>query len=1060
MPLELAKTYAPKDVETQIAGRWTDAKAFAADPADHGDPYCIVIPPPNVTAALHMGHALNNTLQDILIRRERMKGSNAVWIPGTDHAGIATQTVVEKRVLKDEGKKRTDFKRDEFVAKIQAWKDEYEQTILGQLKSMGCSCDWDRTRFTMDPMCAAAVREAFFRLFRDGLIYRGKRLVNWDPATQTALADDEVEMKDVDGNFYYLRYPLIGPPLKDGSNFITVATTRPETMLGDTAVAINPKDPRAAELRGRRVLLPIVNRIIPIVEDDYVVLPVQYGGDPADSKAQFATGFLKVTPAHDPNDYEIGRRHNLAVINVFGPDGTISNKHGWPEGEWTDAWNDDPTSGGPNDAGFLLGKDRFAARKMIVTFFKEREMFEDIKPYKHSVGHSYRSHVPIEPYLSDQWYVRVTDARLSGAANLALAVGQRSPGMEEKRHDAATFPGLQKGWEGKLKFHPARYAQNYETWHTNIRDWCISRQLWWGHRIPVWSRPKAEGENYTIESVRAYLQKFVVLPAFGGDESRAREAMEGIACNYVGDSLFLCIRNFEIEQAIGESLTKMGYTQDPDVLDTWFSSALWPFSTLGWPNKTPELEKWNPGNVLCTAREIITLWVSRMVMLNLYLLDRVPFTDVFVHAMIQDGHGQKMSKSLGNGVDPLDIIHSHGSDAMRFTLASMTTDTQDVRMPVNLICPFTGRVFTPKYIGVTGGYQVAAPVQECPDDASKKFASSFGAASGDNSAAGLPVARNTSEKFDYGRNFANKLWNATRFALSNLEIPGPGNHEMPAMTVADHWILSRLAATVRDVDKALDSYQFSEYAQRLYDFIWRDLCDWYIEAIKPTVKDNNTQRKLLSVCIDASLRMLHPVMPFITEKLWEGLNEVAPHREVSGVALTPSALLIHASWPKVAPELIDTTVETDFDRMRAVVTAIREVRTANQIPPKQRIVCSAKAPSATAQRAIGRYQLVETLANVEVGEIGPGVEKPAGAAVTVVGDTELYLHGLVNADAEKVRLGKHRDQLIKDVAGFKGRLANKAYSDKAPAALVQQTRDQLAAKERELEAVLQQLAKL
>ncbi len=1052
---ELATKYTPGEVETGILKAWNDAKAFSADPAKPGTPYAIVIPPPNVTAALHMGHALNNTLQDILIRRKRMQGFNTLWMPGTDHAGIATQTVVEKRVLAEEGKRRTDFKREEFVGKIQKWKDDYEGRITDQLKLMGCSCDWDRQRFTMDPVCAAAVREAFFKLFKDGLIYRGKRLVNWDPATQTALADDEVDMKEVDGNFYYLRYPLVGTPLANGQNYITVATTRPETMLGDTAVAINPRDPRAAELKGRAVILPIVNRIIPIIEDDYVVLPVEFGGSPTDTKAQFATGFLKVTPAHDPNDYEIGRRHNLAVINVFGPDGTISKEHGWPVHEWTDAWLEDSKAAGLNDAGFLLGKDRFEARKAIVRFFKEREMLEALKPYRHSVGHSYRSHVPIEPYLSDQWYVKVTDPSLAQAANKALVKEQRSV-TEENRTET-------KAWEGKLKFYPERYAKTYESWHDNIRDWCISRQLWWGHRIPVWSTRDG------ISDVHGFFETLKKLKEMGhGDRFSWTQVEKGPAVKEADGKeltpidIHVCLGpNTEDIQEVIESF---GLVQDPDVLDTWFSSALWPFSTLGWPN--PEkfkaetggnaaLEKWNPGSVLCTAREIITLWVSRMVMTNLYFLDRLPFTDVFVHAMIQDGHGQKMSKSLGNGVDPLDIIQSHGADAMRFTLTLMTTQTQDVRLPVNIVCPFTGQAFQPKYIVTGAGHTVAAPVQECPTDKGKKFASSYGAAAGVPEAAGLPAARNTSDKFDIGRNFANKLWNATRFSLGNLEAPmepaKPGVKD--ELSLADRWILSRLASTLKRVNQQLENYQFSDYGQELYDFVWRDLCDWYIEMVKPTIKSSLTQRKVLAACLDAALRIMHPAMPFVTEKLWERLNSVVPNREMEGLELPWSTLLINAAWPKISEGLIDSEVEARFTGLQGVVSAVREARNTYKVPPKQKLTVSVKTPADLAQLALETHGYLETLANLMISEFGPNVARPTDAALVIVGQREFYLHGLVDADQEKNRLGKRAEELKKQIAQLEDRLGKPGYADKAPAKMVQQSRDQLAKAQAELAAI-------
>ena len=1028
MTIELAPRYESSKVEPEIAARWNDANAFHADPADPGNPFCVVIPPPNVTGALHMGHALNNTLQDILVRWHRMRGDNTLWMPGTDHAGIATQTVVEKRVLAETGRKRSFFTREEFVAKIQTWKDEYEARILGQLKAMGCSCDWDRTRFTMDPICAKAVREAFFRLFKEGLIYRGKRLVNWDPATETALADDEVEMEEIDGHFYYLRYPIVeeghgtrdkGHAEQTHAEYITVATTRPETMLGDTAVAINPKDPRAAKLRGKHVRLPIVGRVIPIIEDDYVVLPLEpspsgrgqgegsVSEKDIDPKTKYATGFLKVTPAHDTNDWEIGVRHKLPVINVLAPDGSISDQHGWSK---------DDVGG----AEFLLGMDRFEARKAVVEWFRKNGLLEEVKPYRHAVGHSYRSHVPIEPYLSDQWYVKVTDDRLRGAALRAMKKEQRSASGDSSRSKGAA-------WEGKLVFHPERYARNFEQWHENIRDWCISRQIWWGHRIPVWSkRSGLDSGDWLLtglnpgESPKNSDEAHRILRDRPIDVIRDAKANGEVAIvrHFDGKDVIVhvCPSNAYAESEWGRGelreLETIGFVQDPDVLDTWFSSALWPISTLSWPDATPELAKWNPSSVLSTSRDIITLWVSRMVMFNLFLRDCLPFTDVFIHATVLDGEGRRMSKSLGNGVDPLDIIHSHGSDAMRYTLAQMTTNTQDVRLPV---------------------------VKD--------------AATG----------KNTSDKFDAGRNFANKLWNAVRFALSNLEnkegstSAAPASNaasQAPSLTLADKWILSRLAAIVRDTNAALSAYDFNSYAQGLYDFIWRDLCDWYIEAVKPTIRTNESQRRVLTLCIDATLRLLHPVMPYITEKLWEKLNDVAPIREISGVALTPSALLVHARWPEVSPAFIDSSVEADFALLQQIVGAIREARTTYKIPPKQKIRCSAKAPAAMAQRMLANRPLAETLANFEGHEIGPVVQKPANAAVAVVaGGVEIYLHDLVDPNAEKARMGKRADELRKNIAALEGRLASKNYTDKAPAHLVQQTRDQLAAAKAELAAV-------
>ncbi|MHC4221164.1 MAG: valine--tRNA ligase, partial [Planctomycetota bacterium] len=676
MSEQLSKVYDPKTIEQQANTIWLDGNYFGAKVDENSSDsasYTIVIPPPNVTAPLHLGHALNNTLQDILIRFRRMQQFSTLWMPGTDHAGIATQTVVEKRILSEENKRRTDFPRDEFVARIQAWKDEYEARIIEQLKQMGCSCDWQRTRFTMDEVCAKAVRTTFFKLFNDGLIYRGKRLVNWDPATQTVLADDEVEHETVQGHFWYMQYPLVEPVEIEGKTIehITVATTRPETMLGDTAIAMNPTDKRAKHLVGKMVHLPIAGRLIPIIADEHVVLP---NADSDDDKAKFSTGFLKVTPAHDPDDWQIGQRHDLDIINVMAPDGTISDKFGF----------DDAAK---SDAEFLLGMDRFEAREAIIEWFRTEHLLEDVREYVHEVGHSYRSHVPIEPYLSDQWYVAVKKP----IEHLAKEYGTGFIEKTDVPVNSLAGLALKPLLDESLCFIPQRYARTYQAWLENLRDWPISRQLWWGHQIPIWSGQNAP-EN--IDDSKIATQQ-------GTDEA--------------GQTIYyICVQQDCLD--IEAQLEKIGFQRDEDVLDTWFSSALWPFSTMGWPDDTQEMKQYYPGNVLCTAREIITLWVSRMVMMGQYCVGDIPFSDVFIHAMIQDGQGRKMSKSLGNGIDPAVVVDSHGADAMRFTLSGMVTDTQDVRMPVE-------------------------PMK-------------------------LPDGRtvNTSPKFDLGRNFCNKLWNASRFA--------------------------------------------------------------------------------------------------------------------------------------------------------------------------------------------------------------------------------------------------------------------------------------------------------
>ena len=1028
MPTEMSKAYDPAAVQAEVAGVWETEKSFHAEPTDPGEPYSLVIPPPNVTAALHLGHALNNTVQDILIRKARMEGKNAVWLPGTDHAGIATQTVVEKRVLKEEGKRRTEFKREDFVAKIQTWKDEYEKVILGQIRAMGASCDWDRTAFTMDEQRAKAVREAFFQLFKAGLIYRGKRLVNWDPATQTALADDEVENEEVDGFFYYLKYPVCdanGNLLNaqgastlglDGAHTITVATTRPETMLGDTAVAINPTDSRAAALKGKFVKLPIVGRVIPIIEDDYVVKSVDQGGDPADVKAQFASGFLKVTPAHDPNDWDIGLRHSLPVINVMAPDASISDQHGWAAAE----------PNGLGDAAFLLGQSREAAREAVVEWFRRHNLLGEVKPYRHSVGHSYRSHVPIEPYLSDQWYCRVTDDRLRGAALRAMNPEQRSPSavgatyMSPADVDRPSAGDIYVApTKDTVTFYPARYAKSYQTWNENLRDWCISRQLWWGHRIPVWSRridlASAEAENFFAEQIDEALEgnhAGVFGYAFDADTGKAITPNELYSPDPLSGNSALRVSGtvnvYICDITDNADWSAAGFIQDPDVLDTWFSSGLWPMSTLGWPDaNSAALAKWNPTTVLTTAREIITLWVSRMVMFNQFFLGRVPFRDVYIHTVVQDGEGRKMSKSLNNGVDPLDVIHTHGADALRYTLTSICTNTQDVRMPVERD-PVTGR--------------------------------------------------NGSPKFDSGRNFANKIWNAARFVIGQIgslpagdDLPS-ANQTGKVLTLVDLWILSRLNRAITEANAAIADYRFDQYAKIAYDFFWGDFCDWYVEASKPQMKDPTRQAstaRVLASVLDASLRLLHPMMPFVTEKIWWQLNEVAPERGVLGrIACPPAERCIKAQWPR-AGELAEAA-EHIFGKIQEIVVAIRTLRSDYKVDAKKSVAVSIKCGEDASHRILSLKASIELLAVCTLGEVGEAVAAPEKAASVQAGGCEVYVEGLVDPAAEEQRKVKRREELTREIAALKGRLGNAGYIAKAPPKLVKETQDSLADKEAEL----------
>jgi valyl-tRNA synthetase len=990
MSEQLSKIYESKTIERQANEIWSSHSCFHAEPhaeGEDGKAFTIVIPPPNVTAPLHLGHALNNTLQDILIRFRRMQQYNTLWMPGTDHAGIATQTVVEKRILSEEGKRRTDFEREEFVGRVQAWKDEYEACIIEQLKAMGCSCDWERTRFTMDEVCVKAVRSAFFKLFKDRLIYRGKRLVNWDPATQTVLADDEVEHETVQGHFWYLRYPLVEPvesvagvpPARvEGGQVehVTVATTRPETMLGDTAVAMNPNDPRAKYLIGRKVRLPIVGRIIPIIADEHVVLP-----DPEseDEKAKFSTGFLKVTPAHDPDDWEIGQRHSLPVINVMAPDGSISDKYGWEDANEPEAQS-------------LLGMDRFEAREAIVEFFRQEKLLEDVREYVHEVGHSYRSHVPIEPYLSDQWYIAVKKP----IEHLAEKFGEGLIENTDVPVNSLAGLALKPLLDGRLRFIPERYAKTYQAWLENLRDWPISRQLWWGHRIPIWAKA---GEKDQIQDEISQFADILHSVSMESDDG-------SITYVSVGSG----------QEDIEKRLEADGWTRDNDVLDTWFSSALWPFSTMGWPEDTPELKTFYPGNVLCTAREIITLWVSRMLMMGQYCAGDIPFSDVYIHAMIQDGQGRKMSKSLGNGIDPLVAIDSHGADAMRFTLASMATDTQDIRMPV--------------------------------------------------AAMTLPDGRqaNTSPKFDIGRNFCNKLWNASRFAMMNLDGIDPAGFDSSKMDITDKWILSRLTNTIAETTGSLDEFKYSEPLAQIYRFFWNDFCDWYLEWAKPRMQDERKRpiaQNILAFVLDQTLRLLHPFIPFITEGIFQKLNEIAPVRRLEGLMEAKnSGALVIAEWPQRIDSLRDTDAEKQIDILQTVIRTVRDIRSNRNIPPKERLVVSVKSQQEIVGILERNSELIGQLAGVKEFEAATDISKPANAAVSIAGVTEVYVHEAIDPDAEKRRLEKQKVQIEKAKASVEAKLGNENFVNKARPEIVAQAIDKLSQLVEQLNTVEKHLSEL
>jgi len=1038
MAEQLSKVYEPRAIEALAGDIWLNGDYFHAEPGDEDKrgTYTIVIPPPNVTAALHLGHALNNTLQDILIRFRRMQQFKTLWMPGTDHAGIATQTVVEKQLLAEQGKRRTDFARDDFVAHVQDWKDEYEARIIDQLKTMGCSCDWKRTRFTMDAVCAKAVRAAFFKLFKDGLIYRGKRLVNWDPATQTVLADDEVEHETIKGHFWYLCYPLAEPVKVAGEliEHVTVATTRPETMLGDTAVAMNPADPRAEFLVGKQVCLPIVGRSIPIIADEHVVLP-----DPnsEDEKAKFSTGFLKVTPAHDPDDWEIGQRHGLEIINVMAPDGSISDKHGWADANTPEAQS-------------LLGMDRFEAREAIVEWFRQEKLLEDVREYSHEVGHSYRSHVPIEPYLSDQWYIAVKKPieHLADKFGEGLIEGTNVP------VNSLAGLALKPLIDGRLKFTPERYAKTYQTWLENLRDWPISRQLWWGHRIPVWRCEAKTGSGHASKSINPE-QYQIQLQKLLDDFSRNMGTGEYhvlvdperymfficSSCNDANVAFNKLVSLLEFFHSAGfvEGQTRIPFNlpdfsnkqensaykilkmianveRDEDVLDTWFSSALWPFSTMGWPDDTPEMKTFYPGDVLCTAREIITLWVSRMLMMGQYCAGDIPFQDVYIHAMIQDGQGRKMSKSLGNGIDPLVAIDSHGADAMRFTLASMTTDTQDIRMPVEKMTLPDGRTV------------------------------------------------NTSPKFDVGRNFCNKLWNASRFAMMSLDGVDPAEFDAGKMNITDKWILSRLAKTIHEVTTGLDNFRYNEPLTTVYRFFWNDFCDWYLEWAKPRLKDAGQRpiaQNILAFVLDNTLRLLHPFVPFITEGIFQKLNEISLTRQLRGVAETKeSNALIIAAWPDGLDSLVAEDIEEQIATIQSVVRPIRDTRSKYNIAPSKRLTVSVDSPPGAAGTLNENSDLISNLAVLDMFTSAGGIAKPANSAVSVVGDMQIYVHGVIDPELERAKYTKQKKQIDSAIKPILAKLNNENFINRAKPEVVQQAKDKLRELTTQVQAIEKHLSEL
>jgi len=1064
MPDDIPKHYDHEKYEALIYRRWAAADAFAAVPDGRRNRYVIMMPLPNVTGALHMGHAMDNVMQDLLIRWHRMMGDNTLWMAGTDHAGIATQAVVEKRLFELEGKTRHDIGREGLVAKIWAWKDEYQQRIIRQQESMGCSCDWARQRFTMDAICTRAVREAFFRLFRDGLIFRGNRLVNWDCQLQTAVSDDEIVHEKVQGHFWHIRYPVIDPQPGEPL-YVTVATTRPETMLGDTAVACHP-DPAGelerqrrslvermkgatkkdrAELeqeygrieerkkevlplllklrdmaaRERRVRLPLLDREIPLIQDPWA--------DPS-----LGSGCVKITPAHDPNDYDVWERHRqeIDIINILNPDGTLNG-----------------------NAGPYAGMDRFDARKKVVADLRELDLLEAIEDREIEIGHSDRSKTPIEPFLSKQWFVRMGD--VEGGVLCGAGTGKefRTPGLAQAAIDAAD-ESYRSPTGLRLTFHPdhVRYGGTYKSWLGEKRDWCISRQLWWGHRIPIWQANLMGGELDRAVALLPEASKEELRAWVADDEGKLYniDRIDKLDKDERYD-LLICLRDPAAEAKYAARLDALGFKQDPDVLDTWFSSALWPFSTLGWPDpetagldegqrplratdgRSDCLNYYYPGSCLVTARDIITLWVARMLVMGLYLLGDVPFTDCFIHANIQDGKGERMSKSKGNGIDPEDIIDKYGADSMRYVICDMQTGTQDIRLPVQAVSPYTGELVdlaTAKH-----GRSIFTYI--CP-----KTGKEFDVLG---TMPDIPMAKIISERFEVGRAFCTKLWNAARFAMMNL-----GEHifvpiSKDKLQPEDNWILSRLSRVITEVSGALQAYNPSAALGAAREFFWSELCDWYLEIIKPRLKDKASApvaRTVLALALDQVLRLFHPFVPFITEALWERLNIQCPVRGLEAKIVLPE-LLISASWPERKQEWEDAQIEADFTLSEYTIRSTREYRALHNIPPSRKLEASIKADGHSRDVLVQMKPIIMHIANLSPLIISEDIKRPVDAAALVVGDIEIYLSGAVDQEKERERINAKRKKLLEDVQEVEARLAKESFVSRAPAEVVEKERQRL-----------------
>jgi len=875
----IPKVYDPASVEKKWYEFWEKNRYFHAEPEPGKKPFSIVIPPPNITGKLHMGHALDNTLQDILIRWHRMMGDNTLWMPGYDHAGLATQIKVEEVLKKEEGKTRFDLGREEFVKRVWAWKEEYGDRIINQLKCLGISCDWERKRFTMDEGCSRAVRETFVSLFEKGLIYKGTRITNWCVNCHTALSDIEVEHEDTPGHLWYVRYPVVG----EEDTYLTIATTRPETIPGDTAVAVNPEDERYAKLIGKTLRLPILNREIPVIADSYV-----------DTK--FGTGAVKITPSHDPNDYEMGLRHNLPEIVVIGKDGVMTE-----------------------EAGPFAGLERYECRKQIVARLKEEGYLVKIEEHSHAVGHCQRCHNIVEPLVSTQWFVKMQP-------------------LVKAAVDCVT--------DGRTQFVPERFTKNYTGWMENIHDWCISRQIWWGHRIPVW---------YCDDC---------------GEMSASRTDLE--------------------------KCPKCGSThihQDEDALDTWFSSALWPFSTMGWPDNTELLKQFYPTSVLVTGYDIIFFWVARMLIMGMEFMKEIPFEKVFIHGLVRDSQGRKMSKSLGNGIDPLEVIEKYGADTLRFMLITGNTPGNDMRF-----------------------YW---------------------------------------ERVEGTRNFANKIWNASRFALMNME-GYDKDAELAPYTLADKWILSRLQDTVKDVTGLLERFELGEAGRAIYDFIWSEVCDWYIEIAKPRLYNKEaaaeraTAQHVLATVLVSAMKLLHPYMPFITEEIYQCL----PHEAES---------IMISKWPVADESLVDPEAERGMNAIMDSIKAIRNMRAEVNANPGKKIPAIMLVSEDLREVVAHNDSYIKLLGGIDNLELRPlNGEKPENAMAAVVTGIEVYLPlaGLIDVEKETQRLSKELAAMEKDLQRAGGKLNNAGFLAKAPENVIAKERAKYEELSGKIEAVKKRMAYL